>query len=309
MAKFLRLLLVCAFISGCASREAPVAASLSAAMAPDAPAAQAMGGAAESSAAKTAQSIASGAATSSPGAKVDAEAMSRRAVIRNATMQLSNEHPAAITEQATVLARAAGGYVLDGTTQTASGSVLSSMVVLRVPEPAFEKTLEQVRKLAKLREESITGEDVTDEFVDTEARLRALRKLELRLMGLLEQSAKLNDLLQVEQEVARVNGEIERFEGRLRYLRERTQMSTITLTVQAPEQPYVPEHESIASRLSNAFHAGIEVAVSVIESGIVVLGFILPASLTFALFAAPVVWMIKRRRRPQLAVAAPLPST
>jgi hypothetical protein len=177
--------------------------------------------------------------------------------------------------------------------------------VLRVPEPMFEKTLEQVRKLATLREEGITGEDVTDEFVDTEARLRALRKLELRLMGLLEQSAKLNDLLQVEQEVARVNGEIERFEGRLRYLRERTAMSTITLTVQAPEQPYVPQPESIASRLSNAFHAGTDVAVSVIESGIVALGFIVPSSATFALFAAPIVWMIKRRRRAQLAMTVP----
>jgi hypothetical protein len=309
MAKFSRLLLVCAIGSGCSSREAPASASLSPAAMAEAPGGPApAGGASEASAAKSAQSIASAAATSGPAGDPGTEAMSARAVIRNATMQLSDEHPATITEQAAVLARAAGGYLLDGATQTAADTVLSSMVVLRVPEPAFEKTLEQVRRLAKLREESITGEDVTDEFVDTEARLRALRKLELRLMGLLEQSAKLNDLLHVEQEVARVNGEIERFEGRLRYLRERTQMSTITLTVHAPDQPHVPQPESIASRLSNAFHAGIEVAVSVIESGIVVLGFILPASLTFALLAGPVMWMI-RRRRSQLAVVASLAST
>jgi hypothetical protein len=296
MAKFVWFLLICAV--GCSAREP---APSMAAQAPKAQAQAATEGGAEHSA-KHAPSIASAAATSSPGA--DTGAMSSRAVIRNATMQLSHARPNQVTEQATVLARAAGGYVLDGTTQTAAGSVLSSMVVLRVPEPAFEQTLEQVRKLATLREESITGEDVTDEFVDTEARLRALRKLELRLMGLLEQSAKLNDLLQVEQEVARVNGEIERFEGRLRYLRERTQLSTITLTVHAPEQPYVPDNESLASRLRNAFHAGVEVSVSVIESGIVVLGFVLPAGLAFALFAGPVVWMIKRRRRTQLAVAA-----
>jgi hypothetical protein len=98
-----------------------------------------------------------------------------------------------------------------------------------------------------------------------------------------------------------VNGEIERIEGRLRYLRERTSMSTITLTVLAPEQPYVPESQSLVSRLKYAFHAGIEVSVSVIESGIVVLGFILPAGFAFALFAGPVVWMIKRHRRTRLA--------
>jgi hypothetical protein len=304
MAKFLWFLLICAV--GCSAQEEPprlralglkseAPAQAEASAAPAASAAQSAGS-------QGPQSIASAAATSSPGA--NAEAMSSRAVIRNATMQLSHAHPDQMTEQATALARAAGGYVLDGTTQTAAGSVLSSMVVLRVPEPAFEKTLEQVRKLATLREESITGQDVTDEFVDTEARLRALRTLELRLMALLEQSAKLNDLLQVEQEVARVNGEIERFEGRLRYLRERTSMSTITLTVLAPEQPYVPQNESLASRLRNAFHAGVEVSVSVIESGIVVLGFVLPAGLALSLFAGPVVWMIQRRRRTQLAAAA-----
>jgi len=287
MSKYLWFLVICAF--GCsAAREAPAMAP-SASVAAEAPAAAPVEAAAPAMA---------GGADRSTGPLASAQAVeSARAVIRNASLQLTHKSPEGVTEQATVLARAAGGYALDGTTQTAGGSVLSSMVVLRVPEPAFEELLVAVRKLAALREESITGQDVTDEFVDTEARLRALRKLEARLVGLLEQSARLSDLLQVEQEVARVNGEIERFEGRLRYLRERTRMATITLTVQAPEQPYVPAHESIASRLKNAFHAGTEVSVELLESGIVVLGFVLPASCAFGLFAAPVVWIMKRRRR------------
>jgi hypothetical protein len=288
MSKCLWFLAICAF--GCsAAREAPASLSASAPIAT----------AAESTApAAPATPAAAGAADSSSGPLAASQALgSDRAVIRNASLQLTHKAPEGVTEQATALARAAGGYALDGTTQTAAGTVLSSMIVLRVPEPAFEELLGAVRKLATLREESITGQDVTDEFVDTEARLRALRKLEARLLGLLEQSAKLSDLLQVEQEVARVNGEIERFEGRLRYLRERTRMATITLTVKAPEQPYVPEHESIVSRLRNAFHAGTEVSVEVIESAIVVLGFILPASLAFAVLGSPVLWLWRWRRQ------------
>ena len=190
-------------------------------------------------------------------------------MIRNATMQLSDEHPAAITEQATVLARAAGGYVLDGTTQTAAGTVLSSMVVLRVPEPAFEKTLEQVRKLAKLREESITGEDVTDEFVDTEARLRALRSSSCASWAC-SSTREAHDLLQVEQEVARVNGEIRALRRAFALPARAHAVSTITLTVQAPISRTC-RSPSRSRRASRSFHAGIEVAVSVIESGIVVL--------------------------------------
>lgn len=220
-----------------------------------------------------------------------------RAVIRNAALQLSHESPERVTEQATTLIRGAGGYALDSTTQTAEGAVLSSTVVLRVPEPAFDEVLRSLRKLGTLREENTTGQDLTEEFVDTEARLRALRKLEARLVSLLEHSARLSDLLQVEQEVARVDSEIDRIEGRLRYLRERTQMSTITLSVYARHQPHVSKQQSVASRLHNAFRTGGELSVGVLESVIVTLGFILPTGVAFALFATPIVWMIKRRRR------------
>lgn len=58
-----------------------------------------------------------------------------------------------------------------------------STVVLRVPEPAFDEVLRSLRKLGTLREENTTGQDLTEEFVDTEARLRALRKLEARLVS------------------------------------------------------------------------------------------------------------------------------
>lgn len=284
MNRSLWLLLVCAL--GCSAREAPRAASTMAAA--EAPV--------EASA--VLEAPAGSAERGGEGGPSSAQ-KAARAVIRSAALHLSHEAPAGVTERAASLARAAGGYVLDGSTQTAQGSVLRSTVVLRVPEPAFEATLAGLRELAALREESITGQDVTDEFVDTEARLRALRTLAARLLGLLEQSGKLSDLLQVEQELARVNAEIERHEGRLRYLRERTAMATITLTVHAPEQPYVPPSESVVSRLRNALHAGAELAVSVLEAGIVALGFALPAAAGLALFGGPALWLARRWRRRQ----------
>lgn len=286
MAKFIWLLLICAV--GCARGAGPMAASLSEPPAAEAPNA----GSAPADPA---------AASADPAAAF--QLSETRAVIRNASTQLTDEDPVAATERASALARDAGGFALDGSVQTASGQVTSSMIVLRVPEPVFEQTLAAIHKLGKLRQESITGQDVTEEFVDTEARLRALRTLEARLLALLEHSAKLTDLLQVEQEVARVDGEIERYEGRLRYLRERTRMATIQLTVQAPDQPYVPQSESVASRLSNAFRSSGELSLGVIESGIVALGFIVPAAAVLGLFAGPVLWF-RRRRHDKLRASA-----
>jgi len=78
----------------------------------------------------------------------------------------------------------------------------------------------------------VTVSDVGEEYVDVAARVATARQLERRLIDLLAtRTGKLADVLQVENELARVRGEIERYEGRLRYLRERSVVSTLAITV------------------------------------------------------------------------------
>jgi hypothetical protein len=92
-------------------------------------------------------------------------------------------------------------------------------------------------------EKQITAEDVTEEFVDSQAKLHNLQRTELRLLQHLNQTARLSDILLVEREVNRVRGEIEQLQGRLRFLEHRIAFSTITLTLsEAPRpQQVVPE--------------------------------------------------------------------
>jgi hypothetical protein len=271
--------LICAL--GC-GREASVATR----------AASAVDSAGQGPAATAAGSASQGAKGRSPGAALPSE----RVVIREAMLRLRSGKPLEATDRAAQLAREAGGFVLDAQVRAVSGAVHESTMVLRVPTRAFEPTLSALHALGEMREESMTGQDVTEELVDTEARVRALHTLEVRLLALLDRSGALDDLLRVEQELARVRSEIERYEGRVRYLTERAAMATIRFAVEAPDQPQSDSSESIASRLGNALGRSVDVGVNVVESGIIVLGFVVPASAASAMVAWPWMWLRGRRR-------------
>jgi hypothetical protein len=227
-----------------------------------------------------------------------------RLVIRDANLQLVHDDPRKLSEHASQIVRAAGGFVLDANMEATGTVVHQAVMQLRVPEPAFEQTLKALRSLGGMREETVTGQDVTEEFVDTEARVRALRTLEARMLALLERSGPLPDLLRVEQELSRVRTDIERNEGRVRYLQERTHMSSIRLSVQTSQAPEAIERASIAQRFESAFDMGTGAGVTLVQLGIVGVGFALPTSAAGALLAAPFLYFrARRKRRMQAAVA------
>src|SRR6185503_15131936 len=112
-----------------------------------------------------------------------------------------------------------------------------------------------LESLGKVLERQVTAEDVTEEFVDSQARLRNLKRTEARLLEHLGRTGKLSDTLLVEKELARVRQEAEQLEGRLRFLSHRIAFSTITVTLReaAREQALVPpEHYSGGKVASDA---------------------------------------------------------
>jgi hypothetical protein len=223
-------------------------------------------------------------------------------VIREASLRLRSEKPRAVTDAATRIAAAAGGFVQDSELRTVDGQVGEIELQLRVPQQTLDATLKQLRALGTVMVEQVKGQDVTEEFVDVSARLRAERTLESRLLSLLEGSAALKDLLAVEQELARVRSQIEQQEGRIRYLQERSRMAAIQLVAESATQPLLASSQSFGSRISNAFERSLETAVSVTELLIAMIGALLPVSLLALSIGGPLLWL--RRRRTALRQAA-----
>lgn len=168
----------------------------------------------------------------------------QRLVIKNAT--LSVEVASVTDAEAQIRARAEqlGGYVVSVQTM-GSDAYMSSLIVFRVPAERFEEALGGVEGLArKVLSRSVSGEDVTEEFVDLGSRLRNLEAARDRLLDLLNQATRVEDALQVNQALTDVQGQIEQIQGRMNYLSQSAAFSTISADLQpVPPPPTIYEED------------------------------------------------------------------
>jgi hypothetical protein len=114
-------------------------------------------------------------------------------------------------------------------------------ITIRVPAAAFEEAIKRIEAVGDMLHRNVTAEDVTEEFRDLEVRLKSARAVQARLTELLAKAAKVEDSLAIERELDRVSGEIERIEGRMKFLRDRAAFSTITVRFQAKATEQVGE--------------------------------------------------------------------
>jgi hypothetical protein len=147
-----------------------------------------------------------------------------------------------------------GGYVGELNLSAQAGEARSLEATLRVPAPQLENALTEIRALGRVESESRTGEDVTRQYVDLEARLNNSRYAEQRLTELMKQrTGKLADVLAVEMEIAQVRERIEQMEAERKTLAGRVDFAAITVKLHEDHKAQVPSWPgSIGSRLRNA---------------------------------------------------------
>jgi hypothetical protein len=176
-----------------------------------------------------AASPAAGAAEADQGAQPVQQTQFDRLVIRTATQQFVVADVDTAEAQVRQIADERGGFVLSAES-SGSDEARSATVTIKVPAQRFDETLTTLAKLAqKVESQQVQGQDVTDEYVDLESRLRNLRTLEARLLQFLQQATTIEDSLRVSDQLARTQGEIEQTQGRMKYLRESAQLATITV--------------------------------------------------------------------------------
>lgn len=189
------------------------------------------------------------------------------------------------------MAQRLGGYVTGVATQTGEQQVREATLTLRIPAARFDEALSGLKPLGDVESVNVTSEDVGEEYVDIGVRLENGRRLERRLLELLQtRTGKLEEVLAVERELARVREEIERHEGRLRYLRSRADVSTLTIALHEP-LPLLSNYEG-QNVVLRAFGQAWRNFVGLVTGVISLLGIIVPVA-TVVVF----VWWLVRRRR------------
>lgn len=184
-------------------------------------------------------SKASGVATAASAQRIDSPSSTDVAipsmVIRNgaATLEVDSLEPAIAAVQQ--IAARFGGYVGNSSLSAAEYQWRSATLELKIPAARFDSALAGLETIGAVESITSTAEDVGEEFVDISARVANASRLEERLITLLATRAgKLEEVLAVERELARVREEIERYSGRLRYLKTRVAISTLAVTVHEP---------------------------------------------------------------------------
>ncbi|CAN5513954.1 hypothetical protein BH18ACT16_BH18ACT16_02820 [soil metagenome] len=176
------------------------------------------------------------------------------------------------TQDAVALAGRFSGFVLS--TSIEGQDSRSGTLVIRVPSDRFEEFVNEVKDLGDVRSESISGQDVTQEFVDLEARLRNLRAQEAVLLRLFDKASTVAATIRVQSELGRVQLESEQLQGRLRYLEDQTSLATLSITI--AEKGAAP---ATRGTLIKAWDSALGGALGVVAAVIVGAGTLLPVVL------------------------------
>jgi hypothetical protein len=173
--------------------------------------------------APTAASVARADAVTDGSASV---AESDRMLVRRAAMDVVVGDVAQAAARTQVILVSANGYVERG-----QRSERSASFTIRVPEPRLEATLDSLGTLGRVASHTVSAEDVTEESIDLDARLAALTAERDRLKQLLDRATTISEVMAVEREVARVQGEVDSLAGRLKQLRSSAAMASVDLSI------------------------------------------------------------------------------
>src|SRR5687767_4717918 len=172
------------------------------------------------------------AATQPNSIPIPAAADPTRALILTASISMRAQDPWGAADRAQAVATSLGGEVMS-MSQSGKGDDRSASLVLRVPAERFNDALRQLRALSDVEvlSSSVDSKDVTEQFVDLEARLRAKQAEEVRYLALLARAERIEDILRIDQSLAQVRTQIEQLTGQVNSIKTRTTFSTISLSV------------------------------------------------------------------------------
>ncbi|MFN2416780.1 MAG: DUF4349 domain-containing protein [Pyrinomonadaceae bacterium] len=238
---------------------------------------------------------------STPQQQPNAPAAVERKIIRNATLTLEADDPSQAVQRVASVAESRGGFVVTSESRQQGGAGGSKgyevyTVEMRVPAAQFDAALAEIRAAAgSVTAQKITGKDVTEEYIDLEARLRTQRALETQLMEIMKGAEAVADAIAVQRELTNVRTEIERLEGRRRFLENQSSLSTISVTIE-PRARLVST-TGFFSSLGRAFGQGVDIAATITLFLVSFLLAILPVVVFLGLVYFLLRYVVRRARR------------
>jgi hypothetical protein len=202
----------------------------------------------------------------------------RPRVIQTASLSLSvprNEFDK-VVDQARLLASSSGGFVVESSASRSGDErrLVTGSLVIRVPEQSYARVMERLSALGRVEGREEAGQDVSQEFVDLEARVRHLEAVEAQLLSLLDDTRTVSEALTVQSQLNQVQLDLEQARGRLQYLDDQVAFATISLEVR--------ERQVVAAAADGGPWSIVDAWGTAARGFVTVVGWILVAAATIA---------------------------
>jgi hypothetical protein len=186
------------------------------------------------------------------------------------------------------------------------GDHRKASLVLKVPVNELDKMLAEITKLGKIQSQKLDSADVTQQIVDSDARLRNLRQQEDQTRKIMERTGSINDTLNVSQQLANIREQIEQIDAHVKNMRQQVAYSTINLELEEL-QAANPDGDPVGLRIQETWKNSTGNAVGLATNIALTLLWLLPFTPLFAAGGAGVYWW-QRRRKAALAIKSELPN-
>jgi hypothetical protein len=226
-----------------------------------------------------------------------------RKVIRNAELTMVVASPSEAETTISQMVERLGGYIASSDHQAVDDSEARANLSLRVPVAHLEEALREIKKLSVgLANEKIGSDDVTDEYIDLTAHITNQQALEKQLATILAQASSVDGALKVHHELAAVRTEIDRLQGRQRFLESESALAKIAVALTPKAKPPqiiavapVTFGDNVREAVSESVGVAKALTSGIVIFGIQAAGILLPLALLFGLPALAVAWLARKR--------------
>lgn len=240
-----------------------------------------------------ASSVVESSVTRSDSAQVLAE--TDKKIIKIGSMNLKVESTDEALEKVSVIAEANGGEIFSSDFSQYKNNVKSGNITVKVPADNFEKTFAEIKKVASLVvHESISGQDVTEQYIDLKAQLSNRQAEEQSFLKIFERAQKIEDVLAVTAQLARVRGNIEQLQGKIKFLESQTDMSTISIHVSEDENITIVDSWRPWQIVKESVNSLLKSLQGLLAFVIRLLLMVIPFLLVLLLVLGVIVWVLYR---------------
>ncbi len=227
-----------------------------------------------------------------------------RMIIKTGTMNLETEKYDETINQINDYVKKTGGFITNSSSQVNASGKKQGAITIRITSDKYDAMIKDMGNFGKILNSQINGNDVTSEYIDLQARMTTQAELEKRLLSLLnEKTAKLVDVVEVEEKLSSVRQNIEQSQGRMKYLKNQSDFSTLTVSVYEPSLMITSSGGGFFYEIERGFSKGLKGFTEVLSGMITFFIALMPVVILILILTYIAVLIYKKLKTRKLKTA------